>query len=111
MCRSKGIKVLMLNQSPIGYNCLISQVLNKIDDYEKITPKQNSRSFEELREYLNRYAKSKQLSTYMNKFLSSKSQMLKAALNYIFVSDNSSLKKNFSYYGRTKFKVLLKEFF
>ena len=111
MCRSKGIKVLMLNQSPIGYNCLISQVLNKIDDYEKITPKQNSRSFEELREYLNKYAKSKQLSTYMNKFLSSKSQMLKAALNYIFVSDNSSLKKNFSYYGRTKFKVLFKEFF
>ena len=35
----------MLNQSPLGYNCLITEVLHKLDNFEQITPKENPRDF------------------------------------------------------------------
>lgn len=111
MCRAKNVKVLMLNQSPLGYNCLITEVLHKLDDFEQIIPKTNPRDFHELREYLKKFDKLRQISDQMNSFLTGKTQLLKAVLNYIFISNNSSLKENYSYYGRNKFKVVIKEIF
>ncbi len=42
ICRKRGIKVLMLNQSKFAYKCIISQELHKLDsmpDLSKITSK------------------------------------------------------------------------
>ena len=101
----------MLNQSPLGYNCLITEVLHKLDNFEQITPKTDPRDFHELREYLKKFDKLRQISDQMNSFLTGKTQLLKAVLNYIFISNNSSLKENYSYYGRSKLKVVIKEIF
>ena len=107
ICRKRGIKVLMLNQSKFAYKCIISQELHKLDsmpDLSKITSKK--RTFDELLNVLTSTDNTKQLQLYSKNFGHSKSSKLKAASEYIFKSDNSNTETHFSYYGRSKFKVL-----
>ena len=108
ICRKRGIKVLMLNQSKFSYKCIISQELHKLDsmpDLSKITTKK--RTFDELLNVLTSTDNTKQLQLYSKNFGNSKSSKLKAASEYIFKSDNSNTETHFSYYGRSKFKVLV----
>ena len=108
ICRKRGIKVLMLNQSKFAYKCIISQELHKLDsmpDLSKITTKK--RTFDELLNVLTSTDNTKQLQLYSKNFGNSKSSKLKAASEYIFKSDNSNTETHFSYYGRSKFKVLV----
>jgi len=51
----------------------------------------------------------KQLVNYKNTFLSSKKDKIKAAIQFLLVSNNSNIKTHYTYYGRNKVKVLLKE--
>ena len=107
ICRKRGIKVLMLNQSKIAYKCIISQELHKLDfmlDLSKVPSKK--RTFVELFNVITSTDNTKQLQLYSKNFGNSKSSKLKAVSEYIFKSDNSNIKTNFSYYGRSKFKVL-----
>ena len=108
ICRKRGIKVLMLNQSKLAYKCIISQELHKLDsmpDLSKITTKK--RTFDELLNVLTSTDNTKQLQLYSKNFGNSKSSKLKAVSEYIFKSDNSNTETHFSYYGRSKFKVLV----
>ena len=108
ICRKRGIKVLMLNQSKFAYKCIISQELHKLDsmpDLSKITSKK--RTFDELLNVLTSTDNTKQLQLYSKNFGNSKSSKLKAVSEYIFKSDNSNTETHFSYYGRSKFKVLV----
>lgn len=109
LCRARGIKVMMLNQSKFGYKCIISQELHKLDFVSSISPKNPSRSFEEQQKYLKSFDMLKQLIGHKNTFLSSKKGKIKAAIQFLLISNNSNLKTHFSYYGRTKAKVLIKE--
>ena len=108
ICRKRGIKVLMLNQSKLAYKCIISQELHKLDSMPALSkiPSQK-RTFDELLNVLTSTDNTKQLQLYAKNFGNSKSSKLKAALEYIFKSDNSNTKTHFSYYGRSKFKVLV----
>ena len=101
----------MLNQSKLGYKCIISQELHKIDfmpDLSNIQSKK--RTFDELLSELKSFDSSKQLKSYANNFGNSKLSKLKAVSEYIFNSDNSNIQTHFSYYGRSKFKVLITYF-
>jgi len=109
LCRAKGVKVMMLNQSKFGYKCIISQELHKLDFVTTITPKPNNRNFEELQKYLKSFDMLKQLVNYKNTFLSSKKGKIRAAIQFLLTSNNSNIKTHYTYYGRTKIKVLLKE--
>jgi len=106
MCRASNVKIMMLNQSKFGYKCLISQELHKLDEKEDLSNIESSnRDFLALQDYLKKFDMSKQLITHKNKFMSSKKEKIKAAFQF-FISDNSNIKTNFGYYGRTKLKVL-----
>lgn len=110
MCRSLGVKILMLNQSKFGYQCFISEELNKLDqpnNLDKIQSK--NRNFEQLQKYLKSFNVQKQLIDHKNKFLNSNQEKLKAAFQYLFISKNTNLKNNFAYKGRTKIRVLYKD--
>lgn len=109
LCRAKGIKVMMLNQSKFGYKCIISQELHKLDFVDTIHPKPNGRNLDELQKYLKSFDMLKQLIIHKSTFLSSKTGKLKAAMQLLFISDNSNMKTHYSYYGRTKIRVLIKE--
>ena len=54
---------------------------------------------------MKKYDADKESSTYKDTFQSSKIKYLQSALKYLF-SNNSNLKTHFTYYGRTKLKVI-----
>jgi hypothetical protein len=74
----------------------------KLSDIES-----KGRNFEELRKFLTK-DNAKQLKNYQKDFGGNKSTKLKAASEYFIKSDNSNIKTHFSYYGRSKLKVLIK---
>ena len=105
ICRKRGIKVLMLNQSKFAYKCIISQELHKLDSMPALSKiPSKKRTFDEV---LTSTDNTKQLQLYSKNFGNSKSSKLKAVSEYIFKSDNSNTETHFSYYGRSKFKVLV----
>jgi len=66
------------------------------------------RNFEKLRDSLTIKDNAKQLKKYQKDFGGNKLTKLKAVLEYLLKSNNSNIKTHFSYYGRTKLKVLIK---
>lgn len=109
LCRAKGVKVLTLNQSKFGYKCIISQELHKLDFVNTLSPKSPSRNFDELQKYLKSFDMLKQLIDHKNTFLSSKKEKIKAAIQFLLISNNTNIKTHYSYYGRSKIRVLIKE--
>ncbi len=111
ICRKRGIKILMLNQSKIAYKCIISQELHKLDFMPELSKiKSRGRSFSELLEILTSKGTSTQLKIFEKDFGGTKSNKIKAAIDYFIKSDNSNLETHFTYYGRTKPKVFLDYF-
>lgn len=109
LCRARGVKTMMLNQSKFGYKCIISEELHKLDSVTVLSPKPSSRSFDELQKYLKSFDMLKQLTTHKDTFRSSKSEKIKAAIQFLLISNNTNIRTHYSYYGRSKIKVLIKE--
>ena len=106
LCRKKGIKVLMLNQSKLAYKCIISQELHKLDAMPMLSDiPSKGRTFDELLKILNQKDNSKQLKLFEKNFGGTNSSKMKAASDYFLKSDNSNTKTHFSYYGRNKSRV------
>ena len=57
--------------------------------------------------YLKNRSSDKTVKNYVQGNASSKSSFIKAGLKYLF-SSNSNVKTHYTYYGRTKFKVITK---
>lgn len=108
MCKSQGIKTLMINPSFLAHKSFLSQEPNVIDSDEKldeIIPQ--GRNFDELRSYRNSLNFSKVINNYATNFASKKNEKLKAAVDYLFKSKNTNTKTHYTYYGRGKTCVLL----
>tara|TARA_B100001540_G_C15769011_1_gene625420 strand:- start:164 stop:1684 length:1521 start_codon:yes stop_codon:yes gene_type:complete len=111
ICKKRGVKILMLHQSKLAYKCTISQELHKIDfmpNLDQIISK--NRSFDELLSKLKSFDSGKQTKFYADSFGKSKSSKLKALFEYVFNSDNSNIDTHFSYFGRSKSRVIRKYF-
>jgi len=108
MCRKKGIRVLILTHSKLGYRCIIVEQMHKIDYVSSLNNVASQyHTFEELINELKSYDSSKQHKLYAKNFGKSKLTKLKAICQYI-ISDNSNISSNYAYYGRGKLKVLVK---
>ncbi len=108
LCKAKGIKILMSYLSNFGYKWEISQndhVMDIINEFDKVEIK--GRTFEELQEIFNR----KKINEYIKKLnehaFGNKSDLIKASFDFLFKTKNLNLKTHYTYFGRTKFKVLL----
>ena len=109
MCKKIGVKVLMLSQPNVGYKCVISSEPRKFDSTKKLDDiKNNGRSFEEMQNWLHSFSGYEQLKTLSNKFATSRYAKFKAAMNFL-TSDNSNAKTHYTYYGRTKPRVIIHE--
>jgi len=107
LSKAKGAKVLVLSQPKIGYKCRISDDPNVIDEIEELNKVNISgRRFQEMRDYRNSLNISKQIKTSVNKHANSKSELFKAAYDFLFKSDNIIEKTHYNYFGRTKWNVL-----
>ncbi|WP_100182732.1 hypothetical protein [Candidatus Nitrosotenuis aquarius] len=107
ICKARNVNVLLLKTTRVGYKCIIT------DEDELLNYKQKSftvtnRTFEELQQYLASFSIYKQATEFEEKFQKSKSGFLKSVFQFLFVSNNSNAKTHYTYYGRTKFKVLIK---
>jgi len=110
MCKSKGIKIMMINYPKVNYKFWITETTDKSDQDFDFNPDEHIlrvKSFEELREpmtkltdSLENYAKKKNLI--QGKF--------KSALPFFLFLYDSNYKKLYRNIGRTRFKILFNEF-
>ncbi len=108
MCKNLGIKVQILNFAPIGKHCLITQELEKFDnndEYNLIESK--NRNFVELREYIHKNDLVKQLHEQILNPGNRLIDLVKSGIIFFFNLSSKNTKTHYTYYGRTKFKVLL----
>lgn len=97
----------MLIASRFGYRCMISEEAEKIDYVETATSSTTQRTFEELQNYLKGHDSFKEAALYSGTFQKSKSQLFKAAIEFLLFSKNTNLQTHYTYYGRTKLRVLV----
>lgn len=110
LAKAKGIKILMINISKFGGRCYISQNINTVDFLDKLeNVKSSGLNFVELQNHLKSVIMSKSLIKFNNESRSSKIQKIKAAIQLLLISKNTNIKTHYSYYGRTKTRVLIKE--
>jgi hypothetical protein len=106
LCKAKGVTILMLNQSFVGKQCLISEqarTFDLVNDFSQI--KGVEQDFHKLQNYMESTAVSKQIKIFNKRHAKSKINLLKAFLRYL-ISNNSNVHNHYTYYGRTKLKVI-----
>ena len=111
LCKKKGIKVLMLNLANWGNYCYISENYHRIDNFEEIfkNKKSLSTTFNDLKNRLESKIISKKHTKFYQGQKKSQFERMKAAFQLLVLSDNSNEKTHYTYYGRGKLKVLIKE--
>jgi len=109
MVRARKIRTSILNISPLGNRCFLSQEYMKIDFPEKHQFTLQNKTFEEIQNFRKKGALSKQHANYTEKHGSSKIERVKAAIQFLLISNNSNVDTHFTYYGRKKLKVLFNE--
>lgn len=112
MCRSQGVKVMMLETSRFGYKCSITQERDTIDYVSDLgSPLTKKRTLKDLQNIVFTKNLGTQLESYKNKFISSKQEKIKAIFNFLFLSKNSNPQSHYTYFGRSKLKVFLTQFY
>src|SRR3989344_7205638 len=105
MCKSKGIKTMMFQDTYLGNRRMITEGTEKLD----LKSHPSTRTTINLQNFHKKYDASKQGKEFTKIFQNSKINLLKAIMNYL-LSNNTNVKTHYSYYGRSKFNVLLKMF-
>ena len=107
LTRAKKIKTIITNPANLGYKCYLSQESNKFDIFENINLESNkNKTFDDLQEYINSHSFKKQTEDFLNSVNSSGLERLKAAKEFLLASENNNVKSHYTYFGRSKKKVL-----
>src|SRR5437867_3087363 len=106
MCKSTGIKTLMLGWTRFGYRCAIYDEFDKFEDLNKdrIAADRN-RSADELRNFLHSFHSSKAATpmiTSKNKI----SRRILKYLQYLLLLGSDDVKNYYPHYGKTRLKVM-----
>ena len=106
MCRKKGVKVLMLNNSNFGNSSIIVEDISKFDNSLKLEKfDSNLKLLDETLDF------QKNLKKNIQKNLLNRKRpfdYIKSSLQFLF-SKNINIDSNYNYYGRTRFNVLKSE--
>ena len=109
ICKRKGIKVLMLNHANWKTLCYISETRHKIDDFNEISDDECSNcNFDYLQNILEESKVSKHHEEFHGEIKNSKLLLIRAAMEFLSTS-NTNIKTHYTYFGRSKLKVLYKE--
>jgi hypothetical protein len=109
ICKARGIKTLVLRTTRVGKKFIISDN-NQDIGFHKINPNVDSDKFSDsILDYHDKFDPQKVTAGFRNRFMSSNSDMISALRKYIF-SENTNPDTHYTYFGRTKLKVLLKSF-
>ena len=110
MCRARGIRVLMLSPAKVSEKFMISQDGLLLDDF--IDQSQSTKHFTQ--KDLENFLKENDARKYLDKiknasFESRKTDRYKYVSKFFLSTDSSNYDTRYSYYGRTKYKVLSKK--
>ena len=112
MCKNSGVYVQIINFSMLGKKSMITQEHEKLDYLEELKRVEcNERNFDELQKY---FKKSNLLENLTNTLLKpgkAKKEIIKSAIEYYLNSDTTNAKTHYTYYGRTKSKVIFSYIF
>ena len=107
MCRSKGVKILMLGPSKIGYKMMVSERPLIMDNMMPNENNTKERKLSELQNYLNDFSPNKITNEYITKhFQNNIWQRYKHILKFFLSARTSSFHKRYSNFGRTKTRIL-----
>lgn len=107
ICEARKIKILFLTGSRLGGRCMISHNMDTMPLQHTESSIKKELSFDELREFQKKSSMFHETKKYVDGFSNSKISLIKAAIQFLLVSNNSNADTHFTYYGRTKFKVLI----
>lgn len=106
MCRKRGVKVLLLHHSRLGNKMMISKDAERLDNYDVENTQLTNKSYEELQKCLDSFNRHEIQKNTNKKLFSSKSSLFQAAIKFLLFFENENIRTHYTYYGRTKFRVL-----
>ena len=107
MCRSKGIKVLMLETSRLGYRSTISEEANEIDYLESMQSTNDEITLSELRENIKKYDRYKQAKSLRSGgFNFPIWKKIKASLYWMTNTFDKEYRMGYDHFGMTRFNVI-----
>jgi len=107
MCKKHGVKILMLNYANYQSKCFISQNSHKIDELDNVDEHKTTRTISQLQEQLDIKNVSSEHKKLYGNIQKSKISKILAAFQLLFKSNNSNIKTHYTYFGRTKIRVLI----
>ena len=107
LCQAKRIRILFLTGSRVAGRAMISHDMDTFPEPLDTTPMTKELSFTELQNIQKKINLFNETKDYVEGFSDSKIDLIKAATQYLFFSDNNTAKTNYNYFGRTKSKVLI----
>lgn len=105
LCKFKNVKVLDIFQSRLPSRSVIS-LKDKLQKFNTFQNDDSFESFSDLRRYINNVAPKDNFGFQNQDFQNSKKNLVKAGLNFLLNSDYKLPQTHYTYFGRTKFKVL-----
>ena len=106
LCKKNDVIPLVINPSLLGYQTYVSSYINRLDSHDTKNLVIKDKSFKDLRLILEEHNVNTQIIDYIEKFGNSKIKLIKAAFEFLFKNNNSNIKTHYTYFGRTKLKVL-----
>lgn len=106
MCRSKNIKILMLEISRFT-GSILTEKLDTIDYTQQLDEYDFKYDKKNLKDFLKNKNRSIVLDEYHKYFITSTFKRIKAFFNFLFNSSTHN-KTHFAYFGRSKLKVIFK---
>ena len=108
LCKAKGIQTLLTVVTRFAKKCSISSIADNLDWMpKKIESETSGRTFGELQSFIEKFDTFVLATTIDKRYLTSRHGMVKAVMRFIN-NNNSNVKTHYSYYGRTKSRVLTK---
>lgn len=107
LCKSLKIHVMAFFFSTFGYNCEISENVHYADGISDMKQKSKNRSFSELVEFYESLNLSKRIQKQNVNPFGNKSNIITAAIDYLFKTKNANIKTHYSYFGHSKIKATL----
>jgi hypothetical protein len=106
--KKRGVKPMLLVTARLARRWTISSIADNADFSPDKTMSTSNKSFEELQNYLRTYDTFSMVYEAEKRISGTKSELIKAAVHFLFKNPNTNIKTHYSYYGRTKLKVLYK---
>jgi len=112
MCKNTGVKVLALNYTILGKHSMISKEQSRLDFIEELDDIEEgqNKDWDQLQKKIKEFDLTHSLKNKVIKSDSGKKESAMALKDFLFNFDSNNIKTHYTYYGRTKTKVLLNYF-